>query len=68
MRFKDLKRELTDRPMSQLPALAFHIAELCGRDPVFKSRDAFLDCMGRHYDIGSGAPVRRDPAKPTGKP
>lgn len=52
MSYNELTYELTKRPPSQLPALALHIARLCGIHSVFKDKEAFLRSVGKYYDLG----------------
>lgn len=50
MTYEELKAELSERSISQLPALLQHIAKLCGSKPVFKDREAMLRFVGRAWD------------------
>lgn len=57
MSYEELKREISDRSISQLPGLLQHVARLCGIKPVFKDKESFLSFVGRAYDMGpAGGP------------
>lgn len=52
MSYEELKREISERSVTQLPGLLQHVARLCGIRQVFISKDAMQNFVGRAYDLG----------------
>lgn len=52
MSYEELKREISERSITQLPGLLQHVARLCGIKPVFKDKESMLSFVGRAYDMG----------------
>lgn len=67
MNYEELKREISERSITQLPGLLQHVARLCGIKPVFKDREAMLAFVGRAYDMGpAGEAELREAYEPPG--
>lgn len=62
MDYEELKRELSDRSITQLPGLLLHITRLCAIKPVFKDKEAMLRFVNKAWDMGEvgQAELRKD--------
>jgi hypothetical protein len=52
MSYEELKRELSERSISQLPGLLQHVVRLCAIKPVFTNKGALLNFVDRAWDMG----------------
>lgn len=52
MSYEDLKREISERSITQLPGLLQHVVRLCSIKPVFNGKEAMLRFAGKAWDLG----------------
>lgn len=59
--YDDLKLEISERSISQLPGLVAHIIRLCAVKPVFVDKEAMLRFVAKAWDQAETAPKRYRP-------